>query len=49
MKKKYITPTTTAITLRTHTILVGSPANSYGDNEGRIRYSSTEVDAKDAD
>jgi hypothetical protein len=49
MKKKYIIPTTTAITLRTHAILVGSPTNTYGDNEGLIRFKSNEVSAENAD
>ena len=49
MKKQYVTPATKAIRLQASTILTGSPANEYGDNQGRIRYSSTEVSAEDAD
>ena len=36
MKKQYITPASMAISLHAHTILAGSPANEYGDNEGYI-------------
>ena len=49
MKKTYTTPLMKVINLRAHTILAGSPANEYESNEGRIRYSFTEVDAEDAD
>ena len=49
MKKQYITPASTVISLHARTILAGSPANEDGDNEGNIRYSATEVSAEEAD
>ena len=48
MKKKYITPACTAISIRTASLLSGS-GNEYYDNQGKIRFSSTEVDASEAD
>lgn len=48
MKKKYIIPACTAISIRTASLLSGS-GNEYGDNQGKIRFSSTEVDASEAD
>ena len=48
MKKKYTTPASTAISIRTASLLSGS-GNEYYDNPGKIRFSSTEVDASDAD
>ena len=48
MKKKYTTPASTAISIRTASLLCGS-GNEYGDNQGHIRFSSTEVDASEAD
>ena len=48
MKKKYTTPASTAISIRTASLLSGS-GNEYGNNDGRIRFSSTEVDASEAD
>ena len=48
MKKKYTTPASAAISIRTASLLSGS-GNEYGNNDGRIRFSSTEVDASEAD
>ena len=48
MKKKYIIPACAAISIRTASLLSGS-GNEYGNNDGRIRFSSTEVDASEAD
>lgn len=48
MKKKYTTPASTAISIRTASLLSDS-GNEYGDNQGNIRFSSTEVDASEAD
>ena len=48
MKKKYTTPASAAISIRTASLLSGS-GNEYGDNQGHIRFSSTEVDASEAD
>lgn len=49
MKKSYTTPTMVAVALRTATFLASSPENTYGDDQGTIRYSSTEVEAELAD
>jgi hypothetical protein len=49
MKKLYISPASRVVRLRAHTILAGSPANTYSNNEGTIRYNPTEVSAEDAD
>ena len=49
MKKLYTTPLIKVAKVRTHTILAGSPANSYYNNQGDIRYSATEVGAENAD
>lgn len=49
MSKKYTTPACTAISVRTITMIAGSPTNEYISNEGFIRFSSTEVSADDAD
>ena len=49
MKKLYISPASRVVRLRAHTILAGSPANSYGGNQGNIRYNPNEVSAEDAD
>jgi len=48
MKKKYLMPISTAISLHTTRLLMIS-ANAFGDNQGKIRYSSSEVAAEDAD
>ena len=48
MKKKYTTPANTAISIRTASLLSGS-GNEYYDNQGKIRFSSTEVEASEAD
>lgn len=48
MKKKYTTPTSTAISVRT-TLLQTASTNTYGNNEGNIRFSTTSVEADDAD
>ena len=49
MKKKYITPASTVVPLQATTILVGSLANDYYDNQGKIVYDDNEVDAEFAD
>ena len=49
MKKKYNTPVTMVISLRTVTFLAVSPTNEYSNDQGRIRFSSSEVDAGEAD
>ena len=49
MKKLYITPVSTAISLYAPTILAGSSTNSYGGNQGNIIYNPNEVSAEDAD
>jgi hypothetical protein len=49
MKKQYITPASKVVRVHTRTILAGSPANQYYDNQGDIRYSATEVGAEYAD
>lgn len=48
MKRKYITPASTAISLHTTRLLMLSN-NEYYENQGKIRYSSSEVAAEDAD
>ena len=48
MKKKYITPACTAISVRT-THLFAVSQNEYSNNQGRIHFSSTVVAAEDAD
>ena len=48
MKKKYLTPTSTTISISTTRLLMLSN-NEYYDNQGKIRYSSSKVDAEDAD
>lgn len=48
MKKKYLTPTSTTISISaTHLLMLSK--NEYYDNQGKIRYSSSKVDAEDAD
>lgn len=49
MKQRYITPAITAVIVRTPYLMTASPTNEYGDDYGRIRVSSTEVEANDAD
>lgn len=48
MKKKYLTPTSTTISISTTRLLMIS-GNVYGDNQGIIQYSSSEVAAEDSD
>ena len=48
MKKKYLTPTCVTINIPTTRLLMLSN-NEYYYNQGKIRYSSSEVDANDAD
>ena len=48
MKKKYLTPTSTTISIPTTRLLIQSN-NEYSDNQGKIRYNSNEVDASVAD
>lgn len=48
MKKQYITPTTTAVSLRTPQLLTASQ-NEYANNQGLIHFNPTEVDAGDGD
>ena len=48
MKKKYLTPTSTTISISTTRLLMLSN-NEYFDNQGIIQYSGTEVDAGYAD
>ena len=49
MKQRYITPAITAIIVRNPLLQTASPTNEYGNDYGRIRVSSTEVEANDAD
>ncbi|MBR6086421.1 MAG: hypothetical protein IKP84_00785 [Prevotella sp.] len=49
MKQRYITPAITAVIVRTPYLMTVSPTNEYGNDYGRIRFSSTEVEANDAD
>ena len=48
MKKKYLTPTSATISIPTTRLLMLSN-NEYYDNQGKIRYNSSEVAAEDAD
>ncbi|MBR2154636.1 MAG: hypothetical protein IJ901_08505 [Bacteroidaceae bacterium] len=48
MKKKYLTPTSTTISISATHLLMQSN-NEYYNNQGKIRYSSSEVAAEDAD
>lgn len=48
MKKKYLTPACATISIPTTRLLMIS-GNVYGDNQGIIQYSSSEVAAEDAD
>ena len=48
MKKKYLTPTSTTIIIPATHLLIQSK-NEYSDNQGKIRYSSSEVAAEYAD
>lgn len=48
MKRKYITPASTTISIPTTRLLMLSN-NEYYENQGKIRYSGTEVAAEDAD
>lgn len=48
MKKKYLTPTSTTISISaTHLLMLSK--NEYYDNQGKIQYSSSEVAAENAD
>lgn len=48
MKKKYLTPTSTTISIpATHLLMLSN--NEYYDNQGKIQYSSSEVAAEDSD
>lgn len=48
MKKKYLTPTSTTISIPAIHLLIQSK-NEYSDNQGKIQYSSSEVAAEYAD
>ena len=48
MKKKYLTPTSTTISIPTKHLLMLSN-NEYYDNQGKIQYSDKEVAAEDSD
>ena len=48
MKKQYITPTCTAVSIRTVSLLTASK-NEYGNNEGLVHFNPDEVDAGDGD
>lgn len=48
MKKKYLTPVCATISIPTTRLLMLSN-NEYYNNQGKIQYSSSEVDAEDAD
>lgn len=49
MKKQYITPASTVVSLQTATIIATSPGNTYGNNEGLVHFDPDEVDASKAD
>lgn len=49
MKKRYDTPACRTIVMETGVFLSALSANTYGNDEGNIRYLSTEVNAEDAD
>ena len=48
MKKKYLTPVCSTISIPTTHLLMLSN-NEYYDNQGKIQYSSSEVAAEDSD
>jgi len=48
MKKKYLTPACSTISIPTTRLLMLSK-NEFFDNQGTIQYSSTEVAAEEAD
>ena len=48
MKKQYIIPACATVSIRTVSLLTASQ-NEYSNNQGHIHFSSTEVDAEDAD
>lgn len=48
MKKQYTTPACTAISVRALQLLSASE-NEYSGNQGHIHFSSSEVDAGEAD
>jgi len=48
MKKQYTTPACTAISVRAPQLLSASE-NEYGNNQGHIHFSTSEVSADDAD
>ena len=49
MKQRYITPGIITIKVRNPLLQTASPTNEYGDDYGRIRFKSNEVDAGDSD
>ena len=49
MKQRYITPAITAFIVRPPYLMTVSQENEYVNDYGRIRFSSTEVKADDAD
>lgn len=48
MKKRYITPLCTTVSLRPPQLLTASE-NEYSDNQGYVHFDSNEVDAGDGD
>jgi len=48
MKKQYIIPVCTTVSIRTVSLLTASE-NEYSNNQGHIHFSSTEVDAGEGD
>lgn len=48
MKKQYIIPACATVSIRTVSLLTASQ-NEYGDDQGLIHFSSTEVAAEDSD
>lgn len=49
MKKQYITPASTVVSLQTATIIATSPGNTYSNNEGFVHFDPDEVNAIEAD
>ena len=50
MKKKYISPTTMVIPLRTRTPrLLTASENEYSNNQGHVHFESDKVSAEDSD
>jgi hypothetical protein len=48
MKKQYIIPVCTTVSIRTVSLLTASE-NEYSNDQGLIHFSSTEVDAEEGD